>query len=427
MSDERPAADRLWRNRDFVFWWCGNLASTVGSAMSLVAYPLLVLAITGSPLQTAAVAGVEAAPYAVLSLVAGVFVDRLPRRVLLVGASFASMLATATIPVTHALGSLSVAQILLVALVNGIAGVVFSVAGVAVLPQIVPVRHLGPAAGQAELIWNVSAIVGPPLAGLLIVRSPVLPFVVDAASFGLVGLAVLAIQVSLDAQGEPEPLNWRLDLTVGARRVLTQRRLRALTLVTIVGDLLFAGVAVLMTVLIKSRGGGSIGVGTIFAMAAIGGVVGSLLAARIENRLGLVRSVLVRSWVTAALFPLLALDVVPLAIGLVWSVINIMIAVMNVVQMRYIMTSIPENMLGRVQSFMTFLGYAVLPVGTLLTGVSLQAWGPRGTVLLFTAVLVVLAAYATVSRDLRAPDGAASPTTGAEPGLRSAAGGGRDD
>ncbi|WP_412540621.1 MFS transporter [Longispora sp. K20-0274] len=429
----------LWGSRDYRLWWLGNLVSTVGTAMSLIAYPLLVLHVTGSAFGAGVAAACEVLPYALLSLPVGALVDRLPRRALLITASLVSLGATGAIPVADGFGVLTAYLIYGVALVNGCAGVVFSIASVAALPRIVREEQLGAAAGQAEVIWNLASIVGPPLAGLLISRSATGPFVVDALSFGVVAGCVALIRARLTAAKPsarpsaekppprltaempqprlaadtppprpaaaakpPAPGHWRADLTLGARRVATDRRLRALTLITVAGDLPFAGIAILITLLVRRDGGGPAATGTVFAIAAVGGVVGALLAPRIERHIGLVAAVVLRGWATVLLFPLLALGLAPVWVGVVWAGLSVAISMMNVIQMRYMLTGMPEDELGRIQAFVTLLSYAVLPVGTLGTG-ALIAWlGPHGTVLVDTALMLVLAGYATVSRDLRA-------------------------
>lgn len=178
---------------------------------------------------------------------------------------------------------------------------------------------------------------------------------------------------------------------------------RALSVLTLTGDFLFSGITVLMTVLVKSRGGSPAVIGAVFAIAAVGGLIGSLAATRLDRAAGLARSVMLRSWATAVLFPLLATGVPPIALGVVWSLINVMIAFMNVTQMRLTMSLASQEVLGRTQSVVTFASFAVLPVGAVFTGVLLQYAGPRGTVLTFTGILAVLAVYSSVSRDLRSP------------------------
>jgi MFS family permease len=402
-------------NRDYRLWWAGSLVSGIGTAMSLVAYPLLVLAITGSPLRAGLVGALEAAPYAALSLPAGVLADRVSRRALLTTASFASVAATGWVPLSYWLGVLDVRQIYLTAVVNGTAGVVFEVTQVATVPRLVTEDQLGVAAGQAELIFNLSAIAGPPLAGLLLTAWLALPMLVDAVSFAVVGCVILAIRARLSATSAPPPVPWRRDLTTGMRIVAGRRQLRSMSILTITGDMLFAGIAVLMTVLLRHSGATPSVVGLNFSLAAAGGVAGSLAASRVERRFGLVTAIVSRSWATAALFPLLAVAGSPFLLGGVWCALNVMIALMNVVQMRYVMATMPNEILGRAQSFLTFLSYGVLPVGALLTGFLLEVLGPARTVFCFSAVLGLLAIYASVSPGLR-DDGGPARSLPATPG-----------
>jgi MFS family permease len=394
----------LFRIPSYRVWWTGSLLSGIGSAITLVAYPLLILAITRSPFQAGLVGALEAVPYAVLSLPVGILADRFSRRVLLSGSSFVSMVATGWIPLAYHLGILDVKQIYGTALINGAAGVIFLITQVAAVPQLVPEDQLGQAAGQTELIWNLSALVGPTLAGVLMAAWLTLPMAVDAVSFGVMGCAVLLIGPRLKPDAAPEPVRWRRDLAAGVRVVATRRQLRAMIAINTVGDLMFAGIAVLMTVVLEHRGATPTVVGLNFALAAAGGVIGSLFANRIEQRFGMIASIVTRSWVIVILFPLMALPLNPFLIGFIWCIVNVMIALMNVVQMRYMMTSVPNDVLGRAQSFMTLISYAALPVGVLLTGIILDSFGPRVAVLCFGGVFLLVAIYASFSRSLRHSD-----------------------
>jgi MFS family permease len=394
----------LWRNRDYRLLWAGNLVSSLGSATVLIAFPLLVLAITGRPVQAGGVAAVEAVPYIVLSLPLGLLVDRYSRRKMLIFAGVTSMLASAVIPVAYYLHHLTIGMVYLVAVVVGAASALDQIAQVTILPALVSENQLGIVAGQSELIFNLAAIAGPPLAGVLLSGGHLaVPFVVDSVSFGLLALAVGMIGTDLDPQRPATASRWREEVLLGIRTLVRHRTLRALSILTLTGDFLFSGITVLMTVVVKSRGGSPAIIGAVFAIAAVGGLIGSLTATRLDRSVGLVRSVMLRSWVTAALFPLLATGVPPIALGVVWSLINVMIAFMNVTQMRLTMSLAPREVLGRTQSVVTFASYAVLPIGAVFTGVLLQYAGPRGTVLTFTGILAVLAIYSSVSRDLRAP------------------------
>jgi hypothetical protein len=223
----------------------------------------------------------------------------------------------------------------------------------------------------------------------------------------VLALAVRMIRSDLDPGKPIDSARWRDEILVDFRTLARYRALRALSIMTLAGDFLFSGITVLMTVLIKSRGAPPSIIGGVFAIAAVGGVIGALTATRLERRIGLVPSVMLRSWATALLFPLLATGVPPIALGVDWALINVMIAYMNVTQRRLTIGLVPTDVLGRTQSLVTFASYAVLPIGALFTGVLLQYAGPDGTVLTFTGILAVVAIYSSSSRNLRTPIGTA--------------------
>jgi hypothetical protein len=399
-----PAAPSLWGNRDYRLVWGGNLASSIGSATVLIALPLLVLAITGRPLQAGGVGAAETIPYIALSLPLGLVVDRYPRRRLLIVAGIISMTASAIIPVVYYLGHLEIGLVYAVAILVACGGALDQIAQVAMLPALVSEAQLAAASGQSELIFNLSAIAGPPLAGLLLSGGHLgVPFIIDSVSFGVLALAAALIR-SEPGPGEPAgEQRWRDEILAGFRTLARYRVVRALSLITLTGDFLFSGITVLMTVLLRSRGAAPPVIGAAFAIAATGGVIGALTATRFERAARLVTSVMRRSWATALLFPLLATGMPPLVLGVIWALMNVMIAYMNVTQMRLTISLVPSAVVGRTQSIVTFASYAVLPAGALLTGVLLQYAGPRGTVLTFGGILAAVAIYSSVSRDLRAP------------------------
>ncbi|HEY8453065.1 MAG: hypothetical protein FWJ87_09420 [Micromonosporaceae bacterium] len=98
-----------------------------------------------------------------------------------------------------------------------------------------------------------------------------------------------------------------------------------------------------------------------------------------------------------------------------WTTVNVLVSLLNVVQMRYILTVVPSDVLGRVQGFAGFASYGGMPLGLVATGLALDGLGGRGTVLVFSAVLVALALYASFSRDMRTEDTASGASTDATP------------
>nr|ADR02785.1 SriE [Streptomyces ribosidificus] len=396
----KPAS--LWHNRDFRLWWGGTMLSTVGDEVTAVALPLIVLLLTGSPLHAGLVGSVESIPPLLLSLPLGMLVDRVSRRAVMVTASLLSAASIATVPLAYLTDSLSLSQLYVVAFVSSLAATAYRIADTAALPGITGPHKLGEAASQSETIYGTSALIAAPLAGLMFeTMSPAAPFLLDALSFVAIATAILAIRSRLGPNGAPGPLRWRSQLTAGMRITARLPLVRTLTLLTAVGDFLFSGIGLLLIVLAKESGASGFEVGTVFTAAGVGSLLGAALAPRIEVGLGLRTAVVGKHWLTALLFPLLLLDLPGWGIGLVWGLVALQVAVLNVIQMKYLMSQVHSDQLGRVQGFMTFLSKTGLPLGYALTGFLLDRWGSWGTVLIFEAVLLCLAVYALLGRGLR--------------------------
>jgi MFS family permease len=392
---------RLRSNRDYVRWWAGNFASSVGNQFVLVAMPLMVLLLTGSPFQAGLVASCEALPYIILSLPVGVMVDQLRRRSLLLASGVVSLVALASVPIAYAAGGLTPGQLYAVAFVNGCASVVFAVAQQAALPTLVHPSHLGTATGQAETVERLAAILGPPAAAALFQAVwPALPFLVYAVSFGFIVLVLGAIRADMGPSGQQAPVP-KSDLLRGARSLFGNPLLRDLTLLNSAGDLLFAGIGLLMIMLIRDSGQPVVGVGLVFSLAAVGGLIGSLVANRLETRLGVATAVIGKHVLTALLFPILLLDLPAVGVGGLWALISFQVSIVGVIQRKHVLLATPDNLMGRVQSFTTFLSFGSLPIGTAATGFVLSVAGAHGAVVVYTVVLVLLAVFSVASRPIR--------------------------
>ncbi|HEV2457480.1 MAG TPA: MFS transporter, partial [Ktedonobacterales bacterium] len=158
----------LWRNRDFALLWSGQAVSTLGTRMSALALPLLVLALTRSPAQAGLVAAARLLPYLLFSLPAGALVDRWNRKAVMIRCDVVRWLALGSVPLAFALGRLSVVQLYLVAFVEGTAYVLFSLAEVSALPRVVPESQLPRAWSLNETSDASGQLLGPGVAGFII-------------------------------------------------------------------------------------------------------------------------------------------------------------------------------------------------------------------------------------------------------------------
>lgn len=170
----------LWRNRDYLLLWCGQTVNVIGTQVSQIAYPLLVLALTQSPAQAGYVAAARTLPWLVFALPAGVLVDRSNRKRTMILCSMGSALALASIVVAYALNVLTIWQIVGVSFVEGTFGLVFGLAASSALPHIVTKEQLPTAVAQQNAQYSFSALIGPPLGGALYSMSHLLPFLIDS-------------------------------------------------------------------------------------------------------------------------------------------------------------------------------------------------------------------------------------------------------
>ncbi|HEY0753995.1 MAG TPA: MFS transporter [Ktedonobacteraceae bacterium] len=173
----------LWRNRDFLLLMSGQTISSVGSGISDIAAPLLILYLTHSPVQTGLAYALETLPFLLLSLLAGALVDRWDRKRVMIVCDIARALNLVTLFLAFFTGHLTLAQIYLNAFIEGVFTVFFSSAETAVISQVVTRPQLAAGYATDQVLANSASLIGPALGGLLYGLAQALPFVVDAASY----------------------------------------------------------------------------------------------------------------------------------------------------------------------------------------------------------------------------------------------------
>src|SRR5882672_3950862 len=175
----------LWRNRNYMLLWGGQVVSTVGSSASQIIYPLLILALTDSPAAAGIAASLHALPYLLFSLPVGALVDRWDRKRVMIWSDLGRAAAVASIPVAMAFDVLSLTQIYLVSFVEGTLFVFFNLAEVTALSRVVQPAALPQAAAQNEAAFGIANIVGPSF-GTVLFQSigRAAPFVADVGDLG---------------------------------------------------------------------------------------------------------------------------------------------------------------------------------------------------------------------------------------------------
>jgi MFS family permease len=387
--------DSLWFHTDFRRLWAGDTVSQVGTYVGQTAIPLLAATtLAASPFEMGLLTATENAAFLLIGLPAGVWVDRMRRRPLMLGADFVRAALLGTVPVAWLAGVLSLAQLIVVALLVSVGTVFFDVSYQSYLPSLVGREKLLEGNAKLQASQSTAQVVGPGLGGGL-------AQLVGAANAVLgSGLGYLASGLFLlrikTAEPEPEPGDGtllRARIVEGLRFVFGNPTLRAITVCTAtanLGNTAFTSMEILF--LTRDLGLSSVAVGALLTMLGAGGVLGALTAGWWIRRVGQARSI----W----LVPLLTWPgqlLVPLAepgwrltfvvVGL--AMLSYGVIVYNVAQLSYRQAICPDRLLGRMNATVRFVVWGTMPIGGLLGG-GLGEWlGVRTTLWVACAVLVL--------------------------------------
>jgi MFS family permease len=385
----------LWGNRDFRLLWTGETTSMLGSMVASTALPLVaVLTLEASTFQVALLTAAAWLPWLIVGLPAGAWVDRLPKRPVMLVCNTVSMAVFGSVPVAAAFGALTMAYLLAAALLGGAAKVFFTLAYRAYLPALVGEDDL--LEGNAKLDGSESAtqVAGPGLAGLLAQAfGPVSGILADAVSFGVSVLCVSAIRVrETVVAAERTPL--RSQIAEGLRFVTGDRYLRTLMVFGAVSNLALTGYSSIHIVFLSRTLGASPGlIGLVLALGASGGVLGAAFAGRLGARLGTARAFLLCELFAA---PMLLLG--PLSSpgwGLLLSAVAIFglcagVVCSNVLTTTFRQRYCPPELFGRISSSASIVNYGTIPLAGVLGGVLGETIGVRPT--LWVAAVLLIAA-----------------------------------
>jgi MFS family permease len=377
----------LSRQRDFRLLWAGYAVSAVGTEVTLLAIPLAAAVLLGaSPLQMGLLTAAGTLPYLGLGLLAGVWVDRMPRRrPVLVAADVVAAAGLLSVPVAWAGGVLTVAQLVAVELLLGTCRVLFRPAYQAHLPDVVRREQLTAASGHLRAADSGAMLAGPGLGGLLVqaLSAPV-AVVVDALSFLVSAACIRRVRAPERVDHEPPPRRpVRVELTEGMQTVLRDGSLRAIA-GTAANLNLFGMVLMALFVVYATRELGfapGLVAGVVMA-GGLGALAGALLAPRVAARIGSGRTIVLASAVFSG-----ALFAFPAAAGPVWAefaliagtelVVGVAIMLFDVTVAGLVLGVVPRERLGRVNACLSFVTQGVKPLGALAGGVLGTAIGLR--------------------------------------------------
>lgn len=391
----------LRRNRDFILLWSGQVVSTLGTRITSLAYPLLVLALTGSPAQAGVVGFAQTLPFLLLFLPAGALADRWDRKRVMLVADAGRAVALASVALALATGRPTIPHLIAVAFIDGSLLVFFQLAESAALPHVVHPSQVTTAVAHNQARENAADLAGQPLGGLLFGVSHLLPFVVDAVTYAVSFVSLLFIRPTFQQPRERARTHLLAEIGEGIRWLWRQPLLRALVVTIGATNLIHNALPLVLIVRAQQLGAPPALIGALFAFYGAGGVIGSLVAPWVQRRVAS-RLVMVGSlWLWALQAALLPAMPNPLALGIAAGVGMLAGPVFNVVVAGYRYALAPDHLLARTQSTARLVAWGTIPFGSLLAGQLAQRLGPSPALLILAGLLVAVAAVATATRTIR--------------------------
>lgn len=395
----------LRHNRDFVLLQCGQLLSTFGSAMSAIAYPLLMLALTGSAAKTGYVGAVEFAPLLLISPAAGVAADRFDRRRLMIAADVVGAASVAVLAAAVLGHDAKPWLILVVAFVDSSAAVVFRAGNNGAFRAVVPRAQLADAASVSMARMSIVRLAGPPVGGALFGLSRGLPFLADAVSYAFSTISLLLMRTRFQEERQlGEPTHFR----EGLAYFWSIPFLRTTIGMIAASNLAATGVPIAVIVLAHRHGLSSAAIGGFVALQGVTLFAGSVLSPLLR-RIFPMRAILLSEFWMAVVY----------ASFLVWPSVYVLAVAAALhafwfpntdsAMTAYSYVLIPDRLLGRAMAASNALRACATPLGPLAAGLLLSHTSPRVTVLALAAPVVVAAVLGTLSaatRDLPRLDAA---------------------
>lgn len=379
----------------FTRLWLASAVSNVGDGITLAAGPLLLASLTDDPVLIAGAVFAQQLPWLLFSLVSGAYADRLDRRRLIIGVNVARGLVLGTVAVAIAAGAIAIPVVYAAVFLLGTAETLADSASSALLTSVVPPEDLPRANARLSGTFIVAnQFLGPPVGAYLFVVAAALPFGFDAATFVAAALLVATLPRRTGARAEaPGRTRLRTDIAEGLRWLWLHQTLRVLYVCLCLMNLTF--VAAFATYVLYARerlGLGPLGFGVLISVSSVGGVLGSLVASRLEARFGMAALLRTGLVIETSTHLVLAVTRSPWVVGVTMTIFGVHAVVWGVVTMSLRQRVVPDHLLGRVTSVAFLLSNGGSLGGALVGGLVAGAYGLVAPFWLAFGAMVVLTA-----------------------------------
>ena len=375
------------------YWrlFSSSTISNLGDGMVVAAAPLLAISLTDDSRLIAAISFAAMLPWLILSLPAGVYLDRHDRQKIMVRANLVRGLIFALIAIGAATDSLSIYLLIVATMLAGVCELFFDMSSQAILPAIVNQESLEVANSRLYISQIISnGFVGLPFGAWIFVIAIGAPFSINAIALILAALLIRSIRIKSAPKVESSTNSFGADLRQGLAWLWKHDLLRTLAIMLGVANMcgMFAQ-AVFVKFARDELGLGARGFGILLAAISVGSIVGGLIGQRVSKKLGATTAIIL-SYIIFAIS-----DVIPGVFPKIWTVAlsGIVMAIAgttwNVITVSMRQRLIPTELFGRVNSVYRFIGTGSTAFGALIGGQIAYSFGLRATYLASGVVLLV--------------------------------------
>jgi MFS family permease len=390
-----------------------SAASNLGDGLMKVGLPLLAARLTRSPALVAGVTVAASLPWLVAALHAGALADRLDRRWAMVGANLVRVMLLIILVVTVAGELATIWLVFAIAFGLGLAETLFDTSAQSLLPRLVDRTRLSRANGRLYAVeLTTNQFVGPPIGSALVATSLALAFVTPAGLFLLAAAVLATLPGHHRPDRGPERTTLTADIGEGLRFLWRHRLLRTTAwMVGVMNLCLTMGMSILVLYVVGPTS--PVGLsealyGVLLTAFAVGSLVGSLTAERIEAWLGRSRSLRLSIATAAVAAGVPALTTSPWLLGAGFVVGGIGVMLWNVIVVSFRQRVTPDRLLGRVNAGFRLLAWGTMPLGALLGGLVGEVVGLRAVYAVAGTAALLLLLVRITDRELAAAEATAA-------------------
>ncbi len=386
----------LYRNRSYTLLWIGQVFSETGSSATALAYPLLILALTGSPLYAGLTGSVSLFSRTAMRLPAGALADRWDRKVTMLACDAVRALVLLVVVAGLLLHRLPWPAVMVVVFIEGSASVLFEPAEQAAVRNVVPVSQLTTAVAANQARSSSAGLVGSPLGGLLFGLAQIAPFAADGFSYLISFCTIASIRQPLREERTAERRRLLPDIAEGIRFIARDPFLRALAMIEPLINAAFTGALFCIIVVLRRHGWSGGVIGSVLAVVSVAGVIGAVVTPWLRRWVSPSHLVIGVSWCLAAALALAAFFINSPIVVVFVAIPMLLAPSVNASLIAHQIAITPDALQGRVVSVILLMASILELPAPAVVGALLEHTSGTVVILVFSCLVILSAIIASI-------------------------------